>query len=115
MSHSNLYSIGHDQHITTNVTNNAFVNFSAGDVTSVISRFAITDQFSLYIDQERRTIVDWLSPLNFKVSQSEFLQKREHGTGQWLLESQEFLDWRDGTSETLWCPGPREITSLVVF
>jgi hypothetical protein len=36
VSNSNLYSIGHDQHIT-NVTNNAFVNPSAGEVARICS------------------------------------------------------------------------------
>jgi hypothetical protein len=62
-----------------------------------------------WIDREdRRNISRWLSPLNFKAVQSEYLQKRQEGTGQWFLESPEFTDWRDGTSEVLWCPGNRE-------
>jgi hypothetical protein len=66
-----------------------------------------------WIDREdRRIISPWLSPLNFKAGQSEFLQKRQEGTGQWFLQSQEFTDWRDGTSEMLWCPGSRESISL---
>jgi hypothetical protein len=66
-----------------------------------------------YIDREdRRNISRWLSPLNFKAVQGEYLQKRQEGTGQWILESQEFIDWRDGTSEVLWCPGNREFISL---
>jgi hypothetical protein len=31
----------------------------------------------------------------------------------WLLESKEFKGWRDGSLETLWCRGSREISSLV--
>jgi hypothetical protein len=59
-------------------------------------------------DRERREIASWLSPLNFKTSQSEFLQTHEEGTGDWLLETQTFQDWRDGTSQTLWCFGNRK-------
>jgi len=57
------------------------------------------------LDDERQRIASWLSSLNFKAVQNEYIQKRENGTGEWLLESPEFKDWRDGTSETLWCPG----------
>jgi hypothetical protein len=61
---------------------------------------------------ERRVISDWLSPLNFKAKQMDIISKRAEGTGQWLLESTEFKVWLDGTSETLWCPGPRGLLSL---
>ena len=54
---------------------------------------------------ERQAITSWLTSLNFQASQNEFIQKRGEGTGQWFLKSQEFKDWRDGTSEMLWCPG----------
>jgi hypothetical protein len=57
------------------------------------------------LDDEGQAIASWLSPLNFQASQYEFIQKRIKGTGEWFLESQEFKDWRDGTSEMLWCPG----------
>jgi hypothetical protein len=60
-------------------------------------------------DQIYNAIVDWLSPLDFKMKQSEIFQKREDGTGQWLLQSSHFKEWCDGTSETLWCRGIREI------
>jgi hypothetical protein len=42
----------------------------------------------------------------------DIIAKRAEGTGQWLLESTEFKAWLDGTSETLWCPGPRGLPSL---
>ena len=61
---------------------------------------------------ERRVIADWLSPLNFKAKQMDVIAKRAEGTGQWLLESEEFKTWLDGTSETLWCSGLREAPSL---
>jgi hypothetical protein len=64
-----------------------------------------------HLDQERWNIADWLCSLNFKPSQSEYFQKREEGTGEWLLESEEFKTWRDGMAETLWCPGIRGFAS----
>ena len=57
---------------------------------------------------ERAVIADWLSPLNFKVTQSDVLKQRADGTGQWLLESPEFQAWLSGLSESMWCPGIRE-------
>jgi hypothetical protein len=60
-------------------------------------------------DDERQVIASWLSSLNFQASQNEFIQKRRKGTGEWFLESREFKEWRDGTSEMLWCPGDGKI------
>ncbi|KIM82512.1 hypothetical protein PILCRDRAFT_70744, partial [Piloderma croceum F 1598] len=54
---------------------------------------------------ERRTISNWLSPLNFKITQSDVLNKRTEGTGEWLLNSSEFRTWLSGDSKELWCPG----------
>jgi len=64
------------------------------------------------LDDERQAIASWLSSLNFRASQNEFIQKRRKGTGGWFLECQEFKDWRDGTSEMLWCPGDGKIISV---
>ena len=58
--------------------------------------------------QERREIVNWLSPLNFKAVHGEILQIGQEGTGQWALESEEFQSWRNGSKEFLWCRGIRE-------
>jgi hypothetical protein len=63
-------------------------------------------------DQELRNVVDWLSPFNFEASQSKFFLKGQDGTGRWLIDSKEFMDWRDGTSQTLFCPGIRETSSI---
>lgn len=65
-------------------------------------------------DLEKQNIADWVTPLNFKPIHSDFFQKREVGTGQWLLDSKEFKDWRDGHLESLWCPGIREIPSFIL-
>lgn len=66
---------------------------------------------SHFTDPELRVIGNWLSPLNFKLVQDEIFYDRQDGTGQWLLESEEFQGWRDGRAETLWCHGLREISS----
>lgn len=59
------------------------------------------------LDEERRAIINWLSPLNFFTKQNDVFSSRQEGTGQWLLESKDFKDWIWGTEKTLWCPGMR--------
>ncbi|CAG7985724.1 unnamed protein product [Penicillium nalgiovense] len=59
-----------------------------------------------YQDEEaRQEVLDWLSRQNYATQQSDFLGRREQGTGQWFLDSSEFKDWISGSKQTLFCPG----------
>jgi len=60
----------------------------------------------------RQKILAWFSSLNFFPTQNDIYGKHHKGTGQWLLESQEFNDWLNGIKESLWCPGIREFQIL---
>ena len=57
--------------------------------------------------QERHRIVNWLSQANFVQIQKETFAKRQVGTGDWILNCEEFQTWLDGPRETLWCHGMR--------
>jgi hypothetical protein len=54
-------------------------------------------------------ILDWISPVNFASQQSDFLNRRQTGTGQWLLDSDMFQEWLQADKQTdnqiLFCPG----------
>jgi hypothetical protein len=70
-------------------------------------------------DQERRVIINWLSPVDCATQQSDFISRRQEGTGQWLLNSDEFQAWLNKSKQTLFCPGipgagKTIITSIVV-
>ncbi|KAH0538021.1 hypothetical protein FGG08_005382 [Glutinoglossum americanum] len=66
----------------------------------------VSDRFlSQAVPNLRHTIADWLSPLNFIQKQSDVLDRRHPGTGQWLLDSDMFRDWLSGAEQTLWCRG----------
>lgn len=56
-------------------------------------------------DQERHDILTWLSPTNYATQQSDYISRRQQGTGQWLLDSSEFRSWTLGPKGTLFCPG----------
>ena len=56
-------------------------------------------------NQEHRAITDWLSPANFSAQQSDCIMKRQEGTGQWLLHSEEYKQWLNQPGQTLFCPG----------
>jgi len=56
-------------------------------------------------NQDRQTILDWLTPIDYAPQQSDFISIRQEGTGQWLLTSNEFRGWLDQSNRILFCPG----------
>ncbi|KAJ5381577.1 uncharacterized protein N7496_004005 [Penicillium cataractarum] len=56
-------------------------------------------------DQKRQELLTWLSPLDYGAQQSDYIARRQPGTGQWLLDSPEFQSWISGSKQTLFCPG----------
>jgi hypothetical protein len=97
-----------------NITQNSFI--SCGNETGLDSFSALLynttlRSLRLYFAggarSERDTIAEWLSPLEFESHQAKTFGKRSEGSGEWLLDSTTFKEWRDGTSGTLFCPGIR--------
>ena len=69
--------------------------------------------------KERGAIIDWLAAIDYGQQQSDFLSRRQEGTGQWLLDSDEFQEWLTQKKQTLFCPGipgagKTILTSIVV-
>ncbi|KAI9765361.1 MAG: hypothetical protein M1840_007441 [Geoglossum simile] len=56
-------------------------------------------------DQEHETILEWLTPIDYMPQQNDYIERRQSGTGQWLLDSSEFQTWLDNGKQTLFCPG----------
>ncbi|KAK3371092.1 hypothetical protein B0T24DRAFT_500138, partial [Lasiosphaeria ovina] len=54
---------------------------------------------------DNREILDWLTPVDYGPELSDYLRKRQPGTGQWLLSSTEFGAWLQNRGQTLFCPG----------
>jgi Cdc6-like AAA superfamily ATPase len=55
--------------------------------------------------QENVTILDWLTPVDHGLQQSENINTREQGTGHWLIETEEFQTWLSTQGQTLFCRG----------
>ncbi|KAK4085523.1 uncharacterized protein Triagg1_513 [Trichoderma aggressivum f. europaeum] len=73
---------------------------------------------SLDNDMDRR-ILEWVTSIDYGPQQSDFLRRREPGTGQWLIDSTEYQDWLGAKKQTLFCPGipgagKTILTSIVV-
>ncbi|KAL6871677.1 hypothetical protein HDV57DRAFT_275906 [Trichoderma longibrachiatum] len=55
--------------------------------------------------KEDLAILDWITPINYGPQHSDFFNRRQPGTGQWLLESAEFKSWLADKNQTLFCSG----------
>ncbi|SPJ79524.1 uncharacterized protein FTOL_07915 [Fusarium torulosum] len=69
--------------------------------------------------KEDAEILDWLTPINYGQKHSDYLSIRQPETGNWLLNSEEFLGWVAASKQTLFCPGipgagKTVLTSVVV-
>ena len=69
--------------------------------------------------KEDLEILDWLTQINYGPQQSDFINRRQPGTGQWLLDSENFQTWINTDKQTLFCPGipgagKTILTSIVV-
>ncbi|KAJ6437561.1 alpha-1,2-mannosidase subfamily [Purpureocillium lavendulum] len=65
------------------------------------------------------TLPPWADRFDYGPTQSDYLARRQPGTGQWLLESDEFQGWLTTSRQTLFCPGipgagKTILTSIVV-
>ena len=70
-------------------------------------------------DYQRQTILGWITPIDYAPQQSDFITRRQAGTGQWLLNSAEYQTWVKTDKQTLFCPGipgagKTILTSIVV-
>ncbi|KAF3208564.1 hypothetical protein TWF191_000628 [Orbilia oligospora] len=66
---------------------------------------AIGGVASMQQEGQHREIFRWLSPIDPFTRQSDFLRRRQKGTGEWFLETPQFKEWLEGKEKTLFCPG----------
>ena len=56
--------------------------------------------------QHRKEVLDWISTATPVTRHSIIQRSRAKNTGNWLLSSQDYTAWKDGTaSSVLWCSG----------
>lgn len=55
--------------------------------------------------RSREKIVRWLTRIDYAAQQSDYFERSQAGTGQWLLGSVEFTTWVRSSKQTLFCPG----------
>lgn len=52
-------------------------------------------------DARYRLILDWLSPVCFLEHQKGHSERRIQGTGEWLLNHREYLDWHSSSTSSI--------------
>ena len=57
--------------------------------------------------KQKTAILSWLSPLQMNQSHQTIAARAENGSGRWFLNSEQFLAWKSGDNNLLWCPGIR--------
>ncbi|KAF4154399.1 hypothetical protein CNMCM6069_009417 [Aspergillus lentulus] len=55
--------------------------------------------------KEDLEVLNWLTPVDYGPQHSDFLKRRQSGTGRWFLESAEYQTWLSAKNQTLFCPG----------
>ncbi|KAF4626835.1 hypothetical protein G7Y89_g11321 [Cudoniella acicularis] len=81
-----------------------------GDILSIlppISRIEVnvdTMRYKLDKDEDIK-ILDWLTQVDYGPQQTDYIRRRQPGTGQWLLDSPGFQTWLKTIKQTLFCPG----------
>jgi Cdc6-like AAA superfamily ATPase len=69
--------------------------------------------------EEHQAILNWLTPIDYATQQSDFINRLQEGTGEWLLKSNIFQEWINNSKQTLFCPGmpgagKTMITSIII-
>ncbi|KAJ5177143.1 uncharacterized protein N7482_003020 [Penicillium canariense] len=78
-----------------------------GRVLDTVSQTrANVKKMSSYLEKEEDLkMLNSITPINYSPQQSDFLGRRQHGTGQWLLDSTQFNKWKATKNQTMFCPG----------
>jgi hypothetical protein len=74
------------------------------DTVSTIGANVGTMRSKLDRDEDRE-ILNWITPVDYGPQHSDFLSRRQLGTGQWFLDSEPYHAWLKTSKQTLYCPG----------
>lgn len=55
--------------------------------------------------EEDRKVLGWITPIDDSSQHNDILNRRQPGTGEWLLNSPEYQNWLNTAKDILFCPG----------
>jgi hypothetical protein len=62
----------------------------------------------IVLDSEHEAIMRWLSSIDPCESHEAAISTHQQGTGNWIIESKEFVEWYQAESSILWLSGFRK-------
>lgn len=72
----------------------------------VIETVSKTDEIVRHQQSQKdKDILNWLTTIDYGPQHSDFINKRQEGTGTWVLKENEFMTWLSQKSRTLLCTG----------
>lgn len=79
----------------------------------------LVDVHRVQQSHEDQKVLDWLTPIEFGPQHSDILNRRQPGTGQWFLDSENCKIWLETHNQILFCPGipgagKTMLTSIVI-
>lgn len=83
---------------------NAFAISQVREDTTILVK-GQKEQQQRTMDQDQKAILDWITPIDYFPQQNDFINARQAGTGQWLLDSDKYQEWIKTKNQTLFCPG----------
>ncbi|KAL7815650.1 hypothetical protein V8C26DRAFT_429458 [Trichoderma gracile] len=75
-----------------------------GEILSGVQE-GVNKLLDIHHDQDEKTILNWLTPIDYASVQMDHIARRQPGTGQWFLDSAEYQTWLRVGRQTLFCPG----------
>lgn len=69
--------------------------------------------------EHRDDVLNWLSSTNYASQQHDYFRNRQPGTGQWLIDSNQYQMWLSTSKESIFCQGipgagKTVLTSMVI-
>lgn len=72
--------------------------------------------FESSINEKQSSILQWISNIPYQANHETACQGRTDGTGTWLLDRSQYLEWRiSSASLILWLHGPRECPLIFIY
>lgn len=76
--------------------------------SSIISSFPFEGLLTMYLADRHHKTLCWLSTINFEANHINACRLQQPGTGLWLVEGRQFLEWVEQDRSTFWLNALRE-------
>ena len=76
-------------------------SYNVSDSYNVSGSYNVSNNYEVSVANERRQILDWLSPLAPRERHRAVSESRMDGVGDWILRTNEFKKWHTGEDQTV--------------